>query len=290
VSFKVSDGKLSDYQTIAVTVKEPSSSGSSGGGGSGGGGSGGGGGSSSGSGESYENVEFKDYSIRYVMKDRETIYSFTKEDSIITNVSLTTRLNGGQTKTVVESLKGTSTLARKAAPGKVYRNVNIWVGDEKFSPESISDANVEFRVEKEWIQASNVDAASIELLRYADGAWEQLSTSGLGEDGNYVYYTADVPEFSVFAISSVDESDFAEDGEGNESNDDENSTMSLDDAIDSAGSASATQERRSSGIVYIAIIGLTALGIVSYRYRVSLGKTIAQLGNPDGKRYRRFKR
>jgi len=289
VSFKVSDGKLSDYQTIAVTVKEPSGSGSSGGGGSGGGGSGG---SSSGSRESYENVEFKDYSIRYVMKDRETIYSFTKENSIITNVSLTTRLNGGQTKTVVESLKGTSTLVRKEAPGKVYRNVNIWVGDEKFSPESISDASVEFRVEKEWIQASNVDAVSIELLRYADGAWEQLSTSGTGEDGTYVYYTANVPEFSVFAISSVDESAFAEDGEENASqlNDDENSTMSLDDAIDPAGSTSATQERRSSGIVYIAIIGLTALGIVSYRYRVSLGKTIAQLGNPDGKRYRRFKR
>ena len=70
--------------------------------------------------------------------------------------------------------------------------------------------------------------------------------------------------------------------------DDENSTMSLDDAIDSAGSTSPIQERRSSGIAYIAIIGLTALGIVSYRYRVSLGKTIAQLGNPDGETLQAF--
>jgi PGF-pre-PGF domain-containing protein len=289
VSFKVSDGELNDYQKIAVTAREPSIPGPTGGS------SGGGGGSSMSSGEKYENVELKDYSIKYVMKDTETVYNFTKDNSIITKVTLITRLNGGQTKTVVETLKGTSTLVNKAAPGIVYRNVNIWVGDEKFSPASISDASITFQVKKEWISGNSVDPASIKLLRYAGGAWSQLPTTKTDEDETYIYYRAKTPAFSTFAISSMDEKTLQElSGSGGQgalqSEDDESGTMSPDDVTGSIDLNSATQDRKSSGIAYFAIIGLTAMGVLSYKYRDSLGKTIAQLGNPDGKRYRRFKR
>jgi hypothetical protein len=75
-----------------------------------------------------------------------------------------------------------------------------------------------------------------------------------------------------------------------QSGDDESGTMSPDDVTGFTDINSATQDRKSSGIAYFAIIGLTAMGILSYKYRDPLGKTIAQLGNPDGKRYRRFKR
>jgi PGF-pre-PGF domain-containing protein len=290
VSFKVSDGTLNDYQTIAVTAREPPAPSSTGGSSGGGGG-----GSSMSSGEKYENVEFKDYSIKYVMKDTETVYNFTKDNSIITKVILITRLNGGQAKTVVETLKGTSTLINKAAPGIVYRNVNIWVGDEKFSPASISDASITFQVKKDWISGNSVDPVSMKLLRYAGGTWSQLPTAKIGEDGTYIYYLAKTPAFSIFAVSSMDEKALQElsanSGQGAlQSEDDESDKMSPDDVTDSTDLNSATQDRKSSGIAYFAIIGLTAMGLLSYKYRDPLGKTIAQLGNPDGKRYRRFKR
>jgi hypothetical protein len=150
-------------------------------------------------------------------------------------------------------------------------------------------------VEKGWIEDNNVDAASIKLLRYADRGWSQLSTDKTGEDEAYVYYIADTPDFSMFSISSMDEKAQQEIsdtiGQGVlQPGGDLNSTMSPDDATDPADPNPVKQERKSSGIVYLAMIGLTALGVISYRYRVFLGKTIAQLGNMDGKRYRRFKR
>ncbi|WP_292461521.1 putative Ig domain-containing protein [Methanolobus sp.] len=288
VSFKVSDGELNDYQTIAVTAREPSIPSPTGGS------SGGGGSSSMSSGEEYENVEFKDYSIKYVMKDTATVYNFTKDNSIITKVILTTRLNGGQTKTIVETLKGTSTLVNKASPGIVYRNVNIWVGDEKFSPASISDASITFQVKKDWISGNSVEPASMKLLRYAGGAWSQLPTTSIDEDETYIYYLAKTPAFSIFAISSMDEKELQElstnSGQGAlQSEDDENGTMSADNG-NFAATGNATQERKSSGILFFTILGITAVGMLGYRYRGQLGKEIAQLGNPDGKRYRRFKR
>lgn len=287
VSFRVSDGTLNDYQTIAVTAKEPSPASSSGGGS-------GGGGSSSGSGEKYENVAFKDYSIRYVMKDTETAYNFTKGNSTITQVSLTSRLNQGQTKVVVETLKDRSSLVNKAAPGLVYRNLNVWVGDDKFSPASLSDAHVTFRVEKGWVETARVDPFSIRLLRHTSGSWEQLPTTRTGEDEIYIYYIAKTPGFSMFAISSMDEKALMEvsgiEGQGSlQPGDEENSTMSLADP-DKLGPAAAEQERRSSWLMLLTIVGLMALGVMGYRYKDNLGKAITQFGNPDGKRYRRFRR
>lgn len=292
VSFKVSDGQLNDYQTIAVTAKEPSLTSSSGGGSGGGGG--GGGGSSSGSGEKYENVAFKDYSIRYVMKDTETVYNFTKENSTITQVSLTSRLNQGQTKTVVETLRDKSSLVNKAAPGLVYRNLNIWVGDDKFSPASLSDAHVTFRVEKGWIETARVDPFSIKLLRHASGSWEQLPTTRTGEDEIYIHYIAKTSGFSMFAISSMDEKALMEtsgtSGLGGVQPEGEDSgAMSVADQ-DKLGSSVAEQERKSSWPLLLTVVGLVSLGIVGYRYKDHLSKTIAHLGNPDGKRYRRFRR
>ena len=250
----MSDGTLNDYQTIAVTAREPSTPSSTGGS------SGGGGGSSMSSGEKYENVEFKDYSIKYVMKDTETVYNFIRNNSIITKVTLITRLNGGQTKTVVETLKGTSTLVNKAAPGIVYRNVNIWVGDEKFSPVSISDASITFQVEKNWISGNSVDPASIKLLRYDGGIWSQLPTTKTAEDETYVYYTAKAPAFSTFAISSMDEKALQElsgsGGQGTlQSGDNENGTMSVDNG-NFAATNNVTQDRESSGILLFTINGV----------------------------------
>jgi PGF-pre-PGF domain-containing protein len=259
-----------------------------------GGGGGGGGGQSTG--EKYENIELKDYSIKYVLRDTETMFEFTKEGNSIVGLGFTARLNGGQTKTVIEMLKGTSTMVNKAAPGTVYKNVNIWVGDGKTTPDLLSDARIMFKVEKAWIAGNSIDPASIRMLRYNSGSWAQLPTSRTGEDETYVYYIAQTPGFSAFAISSIGKEEQqvipGSNQQGSSSQSGESAQMSTEDSqTPQAGNAVSPEAKSSGSFVFLLIlVGISALGVLGYRYKDQLSQVRAQLGNPDGKRYRRFKR
>ncbi|MDW7733257.1 MAG: PGF-pre-PGF domain-containing protein [Methanolobus sp.] len=292
VEFQVTDGKGAfDNLTVPITVKASSIDSSSSSGSSGGGGGGA-------TGEAYENIEFKDYTIKPVLKDVGTVFSFGREDNNIISVSFTTGINGGQTKAVVEMLKGTSTLVSKAPSGTVYKNMNIWVGDGKFLPELISDAMVVFKVEKSWIESSGVDPDSIKLLRYSGSEWKQLPTSRTGEGDAYLYYVAETPGFSPFAISSVteeianvevsaDDQEFASNGEDIKN--------SVDDNL-APESNIATQNENSTGtaLVIFIMLGVVFIGLFGYNKREycegCYENVRLRFGNPDGKRYRRFKR
>ncbi|AFV23394.1 hypothetical protein Mpsy_1186 [Methanolobus psychrophilus R15] len=259
-----------------------------------GGGGGGGGGQSTG--EKYENIELKDYSIKYVLRDTETMFEFTKEGNSIVGLGFTARLNGGQTKTVIEMLKSTSTMVNKAAPGTVYKNVNIWLGDGKTTPDLLSDARIMFKVEKAWIAGNGIDPASIRMLRYNSGSWAQLPTSRISEDETYVYYITQTPGFSAFAISSIGKEEqqviSGSNQQGSPSQSGESAQMSTEDSQTPQAGNAVSPEAKSSGsfTLLLILIGISALGVLGYRYKDQLSQARAQLGNPDGKRYRRFKR
>ena len=51
------------------------------------------------------------------------------------------------------------------------------------------------------MQDKNVDKASIKLNRYNDKKWSQLPVKQLKEDNKYLYFTAETPGFSFFAIT-----------------------------------------------------------------------------------------
>ncbi len=259
-----------------------------------GGGGGGGGGQSTG--EKYENIELKDYSIKYVLRDTETVFEFTKEGNSIVGIGFTARLNGGQTKTVIEMLKSTSTMVNKAAPGNVYKNVNIWVGDGKTTPDLLSDARIMFKVEKVWIAGNGIDPASIRMLRYNSGSWAQLPTSRTGEDDVYVYYIAQTPGFSAFAISSISKEEqqavSGSNQQGSPSQSGESAQMSTEDSqTPQAGNVFSPEAKSSGSSTFLLVLaGISALGVLSYKYKDQLSQVRTQLGNPDGKRYRRVKR
>jgi len=65
----------------------------------------------------------------------------------------------------------------------------------------IAQATVEFKVNKSWLNASNIDEATITLSRYSDNHWNALPTVKIGEDNTSLYFKAVTPGFSVFAIS-----------------------------------------------------------------------------------------
>lgn len=108
----------------------------------------------------------------------------------------------GKTTTIVEMLKNKSTLTQDAPEGEVYNYLNIWVGNSGFATsKNIENATVCFKVEKTWIQNKDIGRSSVTLNRYSDAKWDQLATTLLREDNKYLYFIAQTPGFSPFAIT-----------------------------------------------------------------------------------------
>ncbi|HJH32588.1 MAG TPA: PGF-pre-PGF domain-containing protein [Methanosarcinaceae archaeon] len=161
------------------------------------------GGSSGGgsSGEAYENIALKDAVQRYLSVNNPVEYTFTDESNPILNVAFTPLINKGYVTVMVEVLKNTSGLVSTPASGLVYENMNIWVGSAGWANEqTISNAEIHFKVDKNWIKQNNVDSGDIILVKYHDEKWTQLPTTETSDDSENVYYSAKTTEFSPFAI------------------------------------------------------------------------------------------
>lgn len=194
---------------ITVTEKTSSSGGSGeneeSGGGSGSSGSSGssGGGGGAGSPESSRNIELKEISNEQVFKGTHTCFTFKGGANEIVTVEFDPKKNFGKTTAIVEILKNTSSVVKESAPGTVYRNVNIWVGNSGFSsPGNLENARINFRVSRAWITEQSVSENTVTLYRYSEGAWNSLPTTPSGENEKYFYFTAETSGFSSFAISS----------------------------------------------------------------------------------------
>lgn len=100
-------------------------------------------------------------------------------------------------------LKNQSTLTPEKPAGEVYNYLNIWVGNGGYATkENIENAVICFRVEKSWVEEKNIDESSIVLNRYSEKKWNELPTTLLRNDDRYLYYTAETPGFSPFAITA----------------------------------------------------------------------------------------
>ncbi len=169
-------------------------------------GRGGGGGGGAGSPEPSRNVEVKEISNERVFKGTRTYFRFKGETNDIVTVEFDPKKSFGKTTAIVEMLKNTSSIVKEPAPGIVYRNVNVWVGNSGFSsPENLENTRVSFRVSKVWITEQAVSESTIVLYRYSGNTWSPLPTTLSKEDKVYFYFTAETPGFSPFAISSIEE-------------------------------------------------------------------------------------
>jgi PGF-pre-PGF domain-containing protein len=161
--------------------------------------SGGGGG---GSPEPAKNVEVMELSQVFITNGKAVKFDFTKNATCVVSVGFDSKKTAGKITTIVEMLKNQSTLTSDTPTGEVYNYLNIWVGNSGYATEkNIGNATVCFKVEKSWIQDKNIDQSSIILHRYSEKKWDPLPTSQFGEDDRYLYFTAETPGFSPFAIT-----------------------------------------------------------------------------------------
>lgn len=110
----------------------------------------------------------------------------------------------GKTTTIVEMLKGKSTLVSELPSGEVYKSFNVWVENGGITTlKNIKNPTVCFKVEKAWMEDKKIDPASISLNTYSEKNWEQLEVEPSGRDDKFIYFTAKTPEFSSFAITGA---------------------------------------------------------------------------------------
>ncbi len=172
-------------------------------GGNGGSNSGSGGGGATG--EAFDNILVKDAATSFVVAGEVSKYEFSEEKCHIIYIQFKGLSNAGQISTLIEILKDTSALVDSQAPGIVYQNMNIWVGNAAFGDDKIEDAVIGFRISKEWISENRIDASTIALYHYSDGKWNKLFTNNIAEDDEHIYFEAETFGFSPFAIVGFEE-------------------------------------------------------------------------------------
>ncbi|MCO5381129.1 MAG: PGF-pre-PGF domain-containing protein [Methanosarcina barkeri] len=133
-----------------------------------------------------------------VDNSQNTNVAFT-ESSIVNNINFVSK-DSGKTKIIVQDIKDDEYL--KTPPvGNVYKSFNIWIDNAKVN-NNIEDAAVDFKVEKTWLIKNNLNGSSIVLNMYEGGKWVEVPVTITSEDSQFVYFTAEVSEYSTFAITS----------------------------------------------------------------------------------------
>lgn len=96
----------------------------------------------------------------------------------------------------VEKVTDTPT-STGAVTGSVYNYVKI--DKTNLNDSSISAAYIKFKVPKSWLTNNSIVSSTVSLYRFTT-QWDKLTTVKLSEDSTYVYYRAETPGFSYFAV------------------------------------------------------------------------------------------
>ncbi|RXA20948.1 PGF-pre-PGF domain-containing protein [Methanosarcina sp. MSH10X1] len=151
--------------------------------------------------EDVSNIAVKELATRSVMSGYPVKFDFVENVTCITYIKFDPKKTFRRTTTIVEELKSQSTLVPTSPSGTVYKHVNIWIGDKGAGlPTSIRNGLIEFKVEKSWIKDESINETLITLQRY-DEDWQPLYTEKVREDDSYVYFEAETPGYSFFAIT-----------------------------------------------------------------------------------------
>lgn len=86
------------------------------------------------------------------------------------------------------------------ADKNVFQMIDI---EPSINNTQIENAEIKFRVDKEWIKRSGVSSDDILMMRYHDGEWQELQTYYVEEDETSITYNSITPGFSIFAITAA---------------------------------------------------------------------------------------
>jgi PGF-pre-PGF domain-containing protein len=152
--------------------------------------------------EPARNVAAKELATRHVISGYHMRYDFPEKRTCVEYIEYDAKRTFKRTTTTVEVLKDKSTLVSNLPAGRIYKHVNIWVGEKGAGlPDAIENGIIGFRIEKAWLKSNNFNESLVTLQWYYDKNWQLLSTEKVGDDQNYVYFKAKTPGYSSFSIT-----------------------------------------------------------------------------------------
>ncbi|WP_235283033.1 PGF-pre-PGF domain-containing protein [Methanosarcina sp. 1.H.T.1A.1] len=134
-----------------------------------------------------------------VDNSQSTNVAFT-ESTVVNNINFVSK-DSGETKVIVQDIKDDDECLETLPAGNVYTSFNIWLDNAEVNS-NIEDAAVDFKVEKTWLIENNLDGSAIILNMYEGGKWVEVPVTITGEDSQFIYFNAEVSEYSTFAITS----------------------------------------------------------------------------------------
>jgi len=159
-----------------------------------------------GSPEPAKNVQAKEVLQTFIASGNNVDFNFTNNATCVESITFRSTKTVGKTTTIVEELKNKSSLVSELPEGIVYKSFNIWVGNGGYgTSKNIESPSVSFKVNTSWVDESNINRSSIILDWYDDEKkeWMELPVSLTGEDDQFLYFTANVPGYSSFAITGT---------------------------------------------------------------------------------------
>lgn len=147
-----------------------------------------------------ETVTSTETSVRHIMGGTSVKYDMSGGDGPVLGISFDARDNEGLVVAKVEVLNSRPTDV-PAPESNSYSVMSIDVGSEG----TISDHNAEnlmisFKVSREWITENNIDPGTIRLARFHGGEWQDLPSTKMSEDEEFLYFDAQTPGFSLFSV------------------------------------------------------------------------------------------
>ncbi len=120
------------------------------------------------------------------------------EDMDVSMITLKADKNVNDVKVEVERIERTPDIPEPSGVAYTYLDMNV----ENTAGAKI-EGRVEFKVMKSWLVDNNIDEATVKLNRYDENeGWMALPTTKVGEDDEgFVYFEAETPGFSTFAVT-----------------------------------------------------------------------------------------
>lgn len=123
------------------------------------------------------------------------------ESTAVESITINTATAASNVQVTVQTRSapsGASTVISSSV-GSVYRYLDVKTVNVE--TKDVKSAKFKFKVERSWFTANEIDQTTVNLNRLVNGDWVKLLTNIEGGDDKYVFYEAESPGFSVFAIT-----------------------------------------------------------------------------------------
>ncbi|MBN2142228.1 PGF-pre-PGF domain-containing protein [Candidatus Woesearchaeota archaeon] len=127
--------------------------------------------------------------------------SISEDEMELTSIEFTVSSELASAELVVNAYHDMPSAVTKAAGSKVYQYLRL---TKTGLDDSVLSGNVKmrFRISRDWILDNDINLSTIMLKREVNGTWTELFTRKTSEDSDYLYFLAETPGFSYFAISA----------------------------------------------------------------------------------------